>query len=183
MFVANMQDFDYIFFPYDVLKGNQIMARTYSFYACQITVRTRFEEEEQLRWISSFMWVSVRLEDKLYAVPGVQALTAMRPVLDIKREDPEAKIYPEYQVTDAIKKSFVSKLSIVLVPRVEGQIAPDYGPYYKTTLVVSGDFELEPYITDSLEPFVWMLGTPPVPYISKPGSISTIGGRKNKRIY
>ena len=169
-----------MYFSYEDLQRNVIMAKTYSFYATRVNVRVVDESGTVPEWKRAIMYISVRLEDKLYSVPGVRLMTGMLPVSVVKQADPLAVIYPEYNVSDAIKKSFVHKLNITLIPQNPDSVVPEYGSNYKTTLVVNGDFQLNTFIPEVLSPFVWQLGVASVPYVAKPGSISPIGGRKNK---
>jgi hypothetical protein len=172
-----------MFFSYEDLQKNIIMAKTYSFYGCQIPVRVLDKSGTVDEWKEMYMWVSVRLEDSLYKVPGVKSMTGMSPETQIKRNDVLAKIYPEYQISDAIKKGFVHKLNITLIPKDTTRTSPQYGNSYKTTIVVGGDRILSTFIPNVLEAFEWKLGTTSVPYIAKPNSISPVGGRKNKEKY
>lgn len=159
------------------------MAKSYSFYAGYKTIKVLDSEVEPPIWRFGEVWVSVRLENTFYGSMAVQDLTKMFKEVDVKREDAEAYFIPEFQVSDAVKKGFVHKLNMTLVPQAEGVIDPNYGPSYKTTLVVAGDQRLDTFIPQVLYPFVWNLGPNNVPYISKPNSISTVGGRKNKERY
>ena len=164
-------------------EENARMPRTFSFMSCQVKIKVQRPESDPPEWIDGWIWVSVRLETSFYARFEVRQITGMLFTEDVKRADPNASFIVEYQASDAVKKRFVHKLNITLIPQDPLVVEPQFGARYKTTVVVSGALNLEDYIPNRLAPFVWLLGPNNIPYISKPNSISPVGGRKNKEQY
>lgn len=162
------------------LLGVTKMTKKFSYYGCLIRIKGRVVGTQAPEWLDIETYAAVKLDSVFYNGPGVSQITSMFPVEAIKREDPNSYFIVEYQSSDAIKKQFIHKLNITLIPQNPANVDPQYGSNYKTTLVVSGALELKDYIPNHLSPFIWQLGPNSIPYISKPGSISPLGGRKNK---
>lgn len=157
------------------------MTKTYSDYCCLISINAREPHALPPVWRESWIWVAVRLEDFFYNVPHLAPLCQMFLAEQVKRDDTRAYILKEYVVSDAIRKGFVHKLNLTLIPRDPAVLYPPFGKSYKTTLTISGALVVKDFINGVLEPFIFKIGPDNIEYLVKPNSVSEVGGRRNKQ--